>query len=76
MSRKITLARLLRNWTIVYAGKLVGAVSIVVMVYLAAWWQQGEDAVGAAALATAAGKTGRRSVFSPADPAKGGRKTC
>ena len=41
-----------------YVGNLVGALSIVVIVYLAEWWQQGEDAVGAAALATAAGKTG------------------
>jgi formate/nitrite transporter FocA (FNT family) len=36
VSRRITLARLLRNWTIVYVGNLVGALSIVVMVYLAA----------------------------------------
>ena len=35
VSRRITAARLLRNWTIVYAGNLVGAVSIAVMVYLA-----------------------------------------
>ncbi len=58
VSRRITLARLLRNWTIVYAGNLVGAVSIAVMVYLAGWWQQSEGAVGVSALATAAGKTG------------------
>jgi formate/nitrite transporter len=58
VSRRITLARLLRNWTIVYAGNLVGAVSIAVMVYLAGWWQQSDGAVGVSALATAAGKTG------------------
>jgi formate transporter len=58
VSRRITLSRLLRNWVIVYAGNLIGAVSIAVMVYLAGWWHQSEGAVGVSALATAAGKTG------------------
>ena len=58
VSRRITLARLLRNWVIVYMGNLVGAVSIAVMVYFAGWWQQSEGAVGVSALATAVGKTG------------------
>jgi formate/nitrite transporter len=57
VSRRISLGRLLRNWGLVYGGNLVGALSVSVMVYLAGWWRQGEGAVGAAALATAAGKT-------------------
>jgi formate/nitrite transporter len=58
VSRRITLPALLRNWVIVYAGNLIGALSIAVMVYLAGWWHQGDGAVGAAALVTAAGKAG------------------
>jgi formate transporter len=57
VSRHITLKRLLRNWVIVYAGNLVGALSIVGMVFAAQWWKQSSGAVGAAALATAAAKT-------------------
>jgi formate transporter len=57
VSRRITLGRLLRNWGIVYVGNLVGALSIVVMVWLAQWWKQGDGVVGATALATAATKT-------------------
>ena len=57
ISRHITAAQLLRNWAIVYVGNLVGAVSIVVMVYLGEWWKGGEGVVGATALGTAAAKT-------------------
>jgi formate transporter len=53
VSGRITLAQLLRNWAIVYAGNLAGAVSVAAMVYLSGWWQQGESAVGATALAIA-----------------------
>jgi len=56
MSRHITLGRLLRNWAIVYVGNLLGALSVVAMVYLAGWWEQAESAVGASALSVAAGK--------------------
>jgi formate transporter len=57
ISRHITMTRLLRNWGIVYVGNLVGALSIVVMVYLARWWTQSDSAVGANALTIAATKT-------------------
>jgi formate/nitrite transporter len=57
VSRHITLKRLLRNWVIVYAGNLVGALSIAGMVFAAQWWKQSSGAVGAAALTTAAAKT-------------------
>jgi formate transporter len=57
VSRHITLKRLLRNWVIVYAGNLVGALSIAGMVFAAQWWKQSSGTVGAAALTTAAAKT-------------------
>ena len=58
VSGHITVGRLLRNWVIVYLGNLVGALSIVVMVWAGQWWKQDDAAVGATALAIAAGKTG------------------
>jgi formate transporter len=58
ISRHITATRLLRNWGIVYVGNLVGALSIVVMVFLARWWTQSDDAVGATALGIATTKAG------------------
>jgi formate/nitrite transporter len=58
VSRRISLRQLLRNWVIVYAGNLVGAVSIAAMAYLSGWWRQGDLGIGAAALSTAAAKTG------------------
>jgi formate/nitrite transporter len=56
VSRQVSLGGLLRNWALVYAGNLLGAWSVVGMVYLAEWWRVGEGAVGQAALATAAAK--------------------
>jgi formate/nitrite transporter len=58
VSRHITLGRLLRNWALVYAGNLVGALSVVAMVYLGDWWSQADHAVGGTALTIAAGKAG------------------
>jgi formate/nitrite transporter len=57
VSRRITVALLLRNWALVYVGNLIGATSIVLMVWLAEWWKQSEGAVGATALSIAAAKT-------------------
>jgi formate transporter len=56
VSRHISLSRLLRNWAIVYVGNLVGALSIVAMLYLADWWKQADAAVGGTALSIAAAK--------------------
>jgi formate transporter len=58
ISRHITMTRLLRNWGIVYVGNLVGALSIVVMVFLARWWTQSDNSVGANALSIATTKAG------------------
>jgi len=58
VSGHITLPRMLRNWGIVYVGNLVGALSIVVIVWTAEWWKQSEGVIGATALATAATKAG------------------
>lgn len=56
VSRHIPLSSLLRNWSIVYVGNLVGALSVVVMVYLAEWWRQADVALGGTALSTAVAK--------------------
>jgi formate/nitrite transporter len=53
----IPLARLLRNWAIVYVGNALGALSVVVIVTVAEWWRLGDGAVGVTALSTAAAKT-------------------
>jgi formate transporter len=52
----VPVARLLRMWGIVYVGNLIGALSVVAMVYMGDWWTQGDDAVGATALGIAVGK--------------------
>lgn len=56
VSRRITLEQLLRNWGIVYIGNLVGALSVVVLVFLSGHWDVGSAAVGAKALLIANGK--------------------
>jgi len=53
----IPLARLLRNWAIVYVGNALGALSVVVIVTVAEWWRLGDGAVGVTALSAAAAKT-------------------
>jgi formate transporter FocA len=55
--RRVGAARMLRNWGIVYAGNLVGALGTVAIVYAGAQYEFGEGAVGAAALAAAETKT-------------------
>ncbi len=58
VSRRITLAHLIHNWGIVYVGNLIGALSVVLMVYLSEWWKLDGGVVGGVALATAAVKAG------------------
>jgi formate transporter len=53
----ITTLQLLRNWAVVFAGNFVGAVSVVVMVWLGEGWSLGEGEVGVSALSIAATKT-------------------
>jgi formate transporter len=57
-SRKISSGLLLRNWLIVYAGNLVGAVATAVLMQQSGQYSFGNGAVGAAALATANAKAG------------------
>ncbi len=54
---RVALARLLRNWGIVYAGNLVGAVATAGLVYLGRQYAFGDGSVGLAALATAEAKS-------------------
>ena len=51
--RRVTLGRLLRNWGIVYAGNLVGALATALLVYAARQYEFGDGAVGLNALAIA-----------------------
>lgn len=53
--RKVTTARLLRNWGLVYLGNLIGALAMVVLVWLSGSLALGEVAATAAAIAD--GKT-------------------
>jgi formate transporter len=52
-SRRISLRSVVRNWTVVYAGNLVGAVGTAVLVVASGQYRFGGDAVGAVAMSTA-----------------------
>jgi formate transporter len=54
--RKVRTVLLLRNWTIVYCGNMVGAVGIAVLTFVARQYEFGEGAVGVAALNVANAK--------------------
>jgi len=56
--RRVSAARLLRNWAIVYAGNLVGALGTVVLVFAGGQYEFGDGAVGTSALAIADAKAG------------------
>jgi formate/nitrite transporter len=56
VSGKVTLAKLLRNWGVVYVGNALGALSVASLAYMANWWSVAANAVGANALAIAATK--------------------
>jgi formate/nitrite transporter len=49
-SRKVSVLRLARNWAIVYAGNFAGALATAGIIFLARQYEQGNGAVGAAAL--------------------------
>jgi formate transporter FocA len=55
-SRRISSARLLRNWGIVYAGNFAGALATVALVYLSKQWEFAGSEVGATALRIADNK--------------------
>lgn len=55
--RKISFTALLRNWTIVYFGNLVGAVATAAMVFLSSHYTFGGGVIGQTALSIAAAKT-------------------
>jgi formate/nitrite transporter len=55
-SREVTLAELARNWSLVYVGNLVGALSVAVFVTVGGWWEGGEGEVGITAATIGAQK--------------------
>lgn len=55
---RISVASIVRNWAIVYAGNLVGAVGTAVLVVVAGQYLFGDGAVGEVALSTASAKAG------------------
>jgi formate/nitrite transporter len=57
-SRRITLRALLRAWSLVYIGNIIGAVSTAVLIFLAGHHRFGGGAVGKSALAIASAKAG------------------
>lgn len=56
-NRRITLAALLRNWGIVYAGNFVGAILTAALMFIARQYTFGGGAVGLAALSIGEAKT-------------------
>lgn len=56
MDKKITLGQLLQNWLIVYVGNFVGAVGLVLLVYLSNHWLGSNGLIGAKALMIANAK--------------------
>ena len=57
-SRRISTRAVVRNWVVVYAGNLVGAIGTAVLIVLAGQYEFGAGQVGQAALDIAAGKVG------------------
>jgi formate/nitrite transporter len=56
-NRRVSTARLLRNWAIVYAGNFVGAIATAGLLYLGKQYAFGSGAVGEQAVAIATAKT-------------------
>ena len=56
-SRRVSTLRLLRNWVIVYAGNLVGALATAGLMYASKQYEFGNGAVGLQAVTIAASKT-------------------
>lgn len=47
VSKQISLYKLLRNWSLVYIGNFIGALSMVMWIYLARLWSANEHLIGA-----------------------------
>ncbi|MEK6728121.1 MAG: formate/nitrite transporter family protein, partial [Candidatus Omnitrophota bacterium] len=58
VSKKITLRQILGNWVIVYLGNFIGALSMVLWIYLTRQWSANSNLVGAKALLIANAKVG------------------
>jgi formate transporter len=56
-SGRVSTARILRNWAIVYTGNFVGAIATAGILYLGKQYEFGKGAVGEQAVAIATGKT-------------------
>jgi formate transporter len=56
-SRKISTAALLRNWTLVYIGNLIGAIATAALLFMTRQYTFGGGSVGETALRMAASKT-------------------
>ena len=56
-SKRVSTARLLRNWAIVYAGNFSGAIATAVLLFASKQYEFGKGAVGVQALTIAATKT-------------------
>src|SRR5215831_18533817 len=56
-SRRVSTARLLRNWALVYVGNFAGAVATAGLLYAGKQYELGGGAIGAQALSIAAAKT-------------------
>ena len=50
VSRKLTLGQVMRNWTTVYLGNLLGSLGLVLLMYLSRQWTFADYHVGATAL--------------------------
>jgi formate/nitrite transporter len=57
-SHRITTNELMRNWLIVYLANFVGALGLVLLVFLSGHWQMEDGAVGTNAVTIAAAKVG------------------
>jgi formate/nitrite transporter len=57
-SRRVSTARLLRNWALVYAGNFAGALATAGILYLGKQYTFGKGAVGEQTLSIATAKTG------------------
>ncbi len=56
MDGRISIAKLLRNWVIVYLGNFVGALGLVLLMWASGLWSAGDGVVGAKAVSIAQGK--------------------